>query len=122
MPNAFVFDTYAVIEILGGNKNYDPYLDKEAIINDFIFAELSYNLIKEKGTEKSNSVLNKYSKFILKIDASIIKNAMAFRHDNRKKDISMTDCIGYFQAKSLGINFLTGDRQFEGLDSVEFVK
>ena len=122
MTNAFVFDTYAIVEILNGSKNYDMYLDDEIIINDFIFAELCYNLIKEKGLEKSNLVLGKYSRFILKVDSSIIKNAMAFRHANRKKDVSMTDCISYFQAKSLKIKFLTGDRQFENLENVEFVK
>ena len=93
MTNTFVFDTYAIVEILNGSKNYDMYLDDEIIINDFIFAELCYNLIKEKGLEKSNLVLGKYSRFILKVDSSIIKNAMAFRHANRKKDVSMADCI-----------------------------
>ncbi len=34
----------------------------------------------------------------------------------------MTDCIGYIFAKQLGIKFLTGDKEFENLDNVEFVK
>ena len=47
---------------------------------------------------------------------------MGFRFNNLKKDISMTDCIGYFLAKSLGIKFLTGDKEFENMKDVEFVK
>jgi|TARA_Y100000310_G_C20656600_1_gene802272 hypothetical protein len=122
MTNTFVFDTYAIIEILNGNENYDPYLDDEIIINDFIFAELCYNLIKEKGLEKPGLILSKYSKFILKVEPSIIKEAMVFRYANRKKDVSMADCISYFQAKTLNVKFLTGDKEFKDILGVEFVK
>ena len=34
----------------------------------------------------------------------------------------MADCIGYILAKRLSIKFLTGDKEFEKLDDVEFVK
>jgi predicted nucleic acid-binding protein len=34
----------------------------------------------------------------------------------------MVDCISYALANRLGIKFLTGDMQFEGLPNVEFVK
>lgn len=36
--------------------------------------------------------------------------------------MSMTDCISYFMAKDLEIKFLTGDKEFENLDYVEFIK
>ena len=39
-----------------------------------------------------------------------------------KRNVSMTDCVGYILAKQLGIKFLTGDKEFEHLDNVEFVK
>ena len=47
---------------------------------------------------------------------------MEFRYKNKKKKLSMTDCISYFQAKELGIKFLTGDKEFQNLENVEFVK
>ena len=122
MNKAFVFDTYAILEIIGGNKNYDPYLDSEIIINDFIFAELCYNLIKEKGLEKSGWLIEKYSKFIMKINPRTIMNAMLFRFESRKKDVSMTDSIRYMHARELNVRFLTGDKEFMGMPDVEFVK
>ncbi len=122
MNRAFVFDTYAILEIISGNKNYSPYLDSEIIINDFIFAELCYNLIKEKGLEKSSLLIEKYSKFIMEISPGIIKNAMLFRFENRKKDVSMADCISYMHSKHLNIKFLTGDKEFTDMPNVEFVK
>jgi|SRR3989344_9476210 len=117
----FVFDTYALIEIINGNKNYLPYLSSGIVINDFILAELCYNLIKESSVEKSSFYMDKYLEFSLKVPPKVIKDAMAFRFSLRKRKVSMTDCIGYFQAKSLGIKFLTGDKEFKCLEGVEFV-
>ena len=47
---------------------------------------------------------------------------MEFRVKNIKKDISITDYVGYFMAKNLGVKFLTGDKEFENFENVEFVK
>ena len=118
---AFVFDTYAIIEIIQGNKNYGAYLDSKIIINDFIFAELCYNFFKDKKL-KANEILNKYSKYIAPLKPEWIEEAMEFRLKWKDRKVSMTDCIGYVMAKKLGIKFLTGDKEFEKLEEVEFVK
>lgn len=117
----FLFDTYALIEILNKNKNYEKYTNATAIINNFIFAEFCYKLILNnvKDTEKH---LNELMPAISHVDTETIKEAMAFRVKNKDKKMSMTDCISYFMAKKLGIKFLTGDRQFKGMENVEFVK
>ena len=39
-----------------------------------------------------------------------------------KRKPSYIDCIGYMVAKRLNIKFLTGDKDFEDLDNVKFVK
>lgn len=115
----FVFDTYALIEIIKGNKNYIPYLSKRIIINNFIFSEICYILFREKYSN-AEKYLQEYSKRIYSIKPIIIKEAMEFRLKN--KNFSMTDCISYFMAKDMNIRFLTSDKQFEGLENVEFVK
>ena len=117
----FLFDTYAIIEIIKGNFNYEPYIDKKIIINNFIFAELCYNLIKG-NYPNADYFIDKHVRYIVSVKSSIIKEAMKFRYKNKKKKLSMTDCISYFMAQDLGIKFLTGDKEFEGLDNVEFVK
>jgi len=48
MNETFVFDTYALIEILKKNPNYEKYMAATAITNNFIFAEFCYNLYKDK--------------------------------------------------------------------------
>ncbi len=117
----FVYDTYALIEIIEGNEKYQDYLDKKIIINDFIFAEFCYVLIRGRYPN-IDKYLGRCMKYIIHVNPNVIKSAMAFRYQNRKNRISMTDCISYFMARQLGIKFLTGDKEFENLENVEFVK
>lgn len=117
----FLFDTYAILEIIDGNPLYLKYIDSEIVINDFIFAELCYKLIREKAPNQ-DSYLKKHAPFIVHAESEVIKEAMQFRIDNLRKNLSMTDCISYCLANRLGIKFLTGDKEFEGMENVEFVK
>jgi|SRR3989344_2090687 len=118
---SFIFDTYAIISIMKGNVNYSPYLDSNIIINDFIFSELCYNLFRE-GDNRAEEYIKKYSQFITQLNPDWIKEAMQFRLKWKNRGVSMTDCISYVMSKSLGIKFLTGDKEFEDLENVEFVK
>lgn len=45
-----------------------------------------------------------------------------FRWEYKNRRISMADAIGFTLAAKLGVPFLTGDRQFEDLPNVEFVR
>lgn len=118
---AFIFDTYAIIEIIKGNSDYISYLNDTIIINDFIFSELCYNILREDKS-KIEEYAKKYSTFISHLEPDWIKEAMQFRLKWKDRKVSMTDCIGYIMSKKLGIKFLTGDKEFENLDNVEFVK
>ena len=119
--DAFVFDTYAILEIIGGNENYRNYLNSRIVINNFIFAELCYKLYREKAP-KVEEYIKEYSKFIQPLTSDTIKEAMLFRTNNKSKNLSMTDCISYVMSLKLNIKFLTGDKEFENLNNVEFVK
>ena len=119
---AFVFDTYAILEIIAGNPNYTKYLNSEIVINDFIFAELCYKLIRENGLEKTNFYVDRYAHYRKELDAETIKEAMLFRCKHKKRNLSPADCISYIMGLKLNLRFLTGDRQFEGMENVEFVK
>ncbi|MFH1589738.1 MAG: hypothetical protein ABIB43_04190, partial [archaeon] len=75
---SFFFDTYALFEIINKNPDYSKYLEKNAIINDFIFAELCYNLIKDKA-ENADEILNELKFAIVHAKPDWIKEAMRFR-------------------------------------------
>lgn len=117
----FVYDTYALIEILRKNPNYEPYTEHNVIINDFIYAEYCYSLVKD-----SINNLEEYTEelisSIIHVDLKTIEEAMKFRYEHKHKKLSTTDCVSYLMAKKLGVKFLTGDKEFEHLENVEFVK
>jgi len=116
-----LFDTYALLEILKQNPNYEKYISTRVVINDFIFSEFCYKLFKE-NVKNAEDYIEEVAPAIIHADSDLIKEAMRFRVANKKKNLSMTDCISYIMAKRLGIKFLTGDKEFEKLEGVEFVK
>lgn len=120
--DAYVFDTYALIEIIRGNKNYKAYENARVIITEIILAELCLSLIRELGRVKSFSYVDKYSEFVKAVGKEVIKKAMVYRFEHPQRNLSMADCIGYCLAKGLGIKFLTGDKEFKDVEGVEFVK
>lgn len=47
--------------------------------------------------------------------------ASKFRFENIKKGLSFIDCFGYVLALNNHMKFLTGYKEFEGVENVEFV-
>lgn len=66
--------------------------------------------------------MENFVRYLINTNQDLIIQAMFFRFKNKKQNLSVTDCIGYFMAKELKIKFLTGDNQFASLDNAEFVK
>lgn len=118
----FFFDTYAIFEIINQNKNYEKYLNSGIITTKLNIFELYFNFLKEGKEDLANSYLNKYYQFAEDFDEEIIKSAAILKKNINKRNVSMTDCIGYCLAKQWGVKFLTGDKEFKDLPNVEFVK
>lgn len=123
VEETFFYDTYAILEIIKGNSNYSNYLKNIGIVTTKLnLMELYYRLYILFGIETAELYYNKYNQFVFEISDLIIKKAMIFKAENRNKDLSYVDCIGYIFAKENKIKFLTGDEQFRGMPNVEFVK
>lgn len=122
MAEIYFFDTYALIEIIKGNKNYNKYLNANMVLSKLNLFELFYALLKEADEKTATFMLNKYYEFITEFDKTIIEKAARFRFIYKKNKFSMVDCIGYAIANELGVKFLTGDKEFVNLENVEFVK
>lgn len=119
----FFYDTYALLEIIKGNKNYRHYSKNIGIVTTRLnLMELYYRLYVLLGIESADSYHQKYRSFAIEVNDSLIKKAMIFRADTKSKDLSYVDCIGYVFAVENKIKFLTGDNQFKDMDNVEFVK
>ncbi|MFH1440196.1 MAG: PIN domain-containing protein [Candidatus Woesearchaeota archaeon] len=118
----YFYDTYAIIEVIRGNSNYDQYLDDEIITSNLNLGELFYSIIREHNEEKAEKWMEILKEHAFEVDSETIIDAMKFKFKYRKTNFSYIDCIGYIMAKKHGIKFLTGDKEFEKIDNVEFVK
>lgn len=118
----YFWDSYAVIELLDGNKNYAKYSRESVTITIFNLAEIYWSALNEYSEEEAGEIYDKYKDAVVELDDETLKEAVKFRKLHKKRDISYTDSIGYIYAKRNGLKFLTGDRQFEGMENVEFAK
>lgn len=118
----YFFDSYAIIEIIKGNSNYARYTKEEVILTIFNLAEVYWAALNDLGEDAANEIYDKYRVNVVSITDETLKEAIKFRYNHKKKDLSYVDCIGYIYALKNNLKFLTGDKEFEGLNNVEFVK
>ncbi|MDO8459977.1 MAG: PIN domain-containing protein, partial [Nanoarchaeota archaeon] len=110
------------IEILKANKNYELYTEAKIVTTKLNLFELYSAILREKGEDEAKKVLELYYPFVVDFNKQTIEESAKLKNKINKRDVSMTDCIGYTVAKQLGIKFLTGDSAFQDLENVEFVK
>ncbi len=116
-------DTYAMIELFEGNRNYLPYKDMSFVTTRFNLLEFYYVVLSRYGREKADFVFENYESIAKEADNTVLKAAALFKLEFKKKRFSFADCVGYKYAESMGARFLTGDEAFRDFSSmVEFVK
>ena len=118
----YFFDSYALVEIMNGNENYNEYKLAGMIFTKMNLFEVYYALLRKLGQQQADSFLYSYSFYIIDYDETVIQDAALFRSSYSKRNISMVDAIGYILAKRWVVKFLTGDQQFADLENVEYVK
>ena len=118
----YFFDTYAFIEIIRGNPDYSAFVKTEFATTKLNLLEVYYWLLNKFGKKAADKFYDETVSYTIEISDEIIKEAMAFRIQNKQKNLSYADCIGYVLTKANSLRFLTGDVQFESVDNVEFVK
>jgi len=122
MGIGYFADTYALVEIIKGNKNYAKFLDRPLFTSIFNLYELYYIILKDYNKSQAENFFFYFKKNIIKFNDSAIFFASEFKLNNRKKSISYTDSLGYAISIENDFKFLTGDKEFKGVDNVEFVK
>ncbi len=122
----YYFDSYAIIEFINGNKDYESYIYAGVVMTHLNLVECYSSWVQEMGEELAEHYFRFFKPFCISILDEDIKNGVKFRiylkSKNKRYKPSFTDCIGYVIALRLGIKFLTGDNAFQGLENVEFVK
>ena len=117
-------DTYALVEILKGSPAYERCAREELVTSEFNLLELAYALTRDYGREKAAEILGMVRAFITIVQASdeyyVEASTLRIKLKNQGRNLSLIDALGYVLARRLGIPFLTGDREFKGLNGVEF--
>ncbi len=122
MSAAFL-DTYALFEIVEGNKDYERMLARSRILTTKMnLLEFYYGLLKRNGKAVADFYYRQFAGYAEESTDVQIQMAAQFRLDKTGKRFSYVDCLGYAMAADLGLPFVTGDAAFEGLPNVEFVK
>ena len=120
---SFFFDAYAFYEIVVGNPNYLPFTkDIKIVTTQLNLMELYYQLLALYDKQQAVGFFKRYQEFTVPIINELLIEAMDFRKQHYKHNLSYVDCIGYTIARKMKILFLTGDIQFEYMDNVKFVK
>jgi len=118
----YFFDTYTIIELIKGNPNYEFIKDNVIITSSMNLAELYYSLLLENNKEFADKIINSFNFELIDITSKIAIKSSLFRFQNKKLRLSYIDCLGYILALKNNLLFLTGDKSFENLDNVEYVK
>ncbi len=115
-------DTYALVEIVKGNKAYLQYMDEELFTSLLNLYELFYNLLKDYDADTAKELFYEFYSLLLPINDSHIFAAAHIKLLHKKRNVSYVDALGYAIALEENIKFLTGDKAFEKMENVEFVK
>lgn len=118
----YFFDSYAIIEIVKGSSSYAPFSDEVVVITLFNLVEIYWSFVLDFGEEKAKELYSRFKECVVPISDSVIQEAVKFRKENKKKNLSYADCIGYVYANQNKLLFLTGDKEFQNMSNVMFVK
>ena len=118
----YFFDTYALVEIIKENPNYGRFKGEDITTSILNIGELYYSLLKNFGGEKAELGRKKFEQTAFGIDLNDVISGIKFRYANMGKNLSYVDCISYSLARERKLIFVTGDKDFENIENVEFVK
>jgi predicted nucleic acid-binding protein len=121
----FLFDTYGLICLIQNRPGYKRFADSIILTTQLNLIELYYSVLSDKNEHAAKMVYSRFKNCIVSISDEVIFKAMSFRHRKRqdsKCNLSYVDAIAYQTARSLKIPFVTGDKEFENIEGVEYVK
>ena len=115
-------DTYALVEINNGNPKFMSLLSEELVITDITMAEFYMVMYRTYNIRTADYWYKKFSFCCKSVSMDILLKASKFRVDNNRQNLSFFDCVGYIYALQNNMLFVTGDKEFESKDRVEFIK
>jgi len=125
VPARFFYDSYAVIAFTSGHPGYRKYFEEhDGILTKLNLLEISYKSLENHGSKAASKIIETFSKYLVDFGLGEIADAMRLRLDLKRegRNLSYADALGYSLSRKMGIKFLTGDRAFQSLSGVEYLK
>lgn len=114
-------DTYALVAIARGDNAFSKYLTDDFIIPDTTLAEFYWVLLRDFDERTANEWIDKLSAYSRQAEKPVLLEAIRFRHLHKKQDVSFFDSVGYVFARRNNCKFVTGDKEFKGMQGVDFI-
>lgn len=121
----WLLDSYAIIEMVRGNRNYLLYRNEPAVTTFLNVVEGCYVLTDLGRSDLAQACLARLSTAIVPFPLELVPEAVRFRRTVRGatgRRFSYADALGYVLAVSTGLGFLTGADEFRGFPGVELVR
>lgn len=113
------------LSILKGNENYRSFQSVRLITTEFNICEVAFAVCREYPATAARVLKTVRKMVTLQAtgDEDYCSGATMRKWVSGKgKKLSTIDCVGYSVAQRLNIPFLTGDREFEDMPGVEYIK
>ncbi|MBI2144159.1 PIN domain-containing protein [Candidatus Woesearchaeota archaeon] len=115
-------DTYALMEVICGNPKFSQLMNEEFVITDPTLAEF-YVVLKRKYDEQTAQYWHrKLAPFCKPVARQTMINALVFREENKKQELSVFDSMGYIFSRENKHIFITGDKAFRNREGVLFIQ
>ena len=121
VDHTYFFDSYAILAIIQDNPAYAHYKQCKMATTALNLIEVNYILLRDYGMRIVDAFYHALIPTLVEYE-HVIQEANVMRLQMKKRNVSAADCVGYTLAKLAGIKFLTGDKEFENLPNVEFIK
>lgn len=118
----YCLDTYVLWEIQFGNEKYSKFLTENFVISDWTLVEFYKTLLKEYDKKTADYWFRKFKQYCKKVDIDILIRAVLFQYENKKRKMSLFDCVGYIFSLENDFKFVTGDKEFKHREGVLFIK
>lgn len=115
-------DTYTLIEINNSNPKFVSLLDEEVVITDITMAEFYADMFRKYNEKTADYWHKKLGGFCKSVSRWVLIKAVKFRIENKEKNLSFFDCVGYIYAQENNMRFVTGDKEFKEMKGVLFIK
>ena len=114
-------DTYPLIEIAMGNEKFASLLNEEVVITDITIAEFYYVILRKYDIATADFWYRKFEPYCVFVPRGILIKAVKFRRENKEKNLSFFDCVGYIFSIENNYKFLTGGEEFKGFNKVIYI-